>query len=124
MDFMKIAQGEQDEFTKVVDDHKGPNLVLVAVAHGIASTLETHAAMYISDFLDDEQLTDELRWVQDGTVVGPGVWVLTVDLEDDGPSDWPGARESCLIITAARRVRLEEWTAYVAGETFVQDGGG
>jgi hypothetical protein len=92
------------------------NLVLIIVEHGVPCALEWSCAYYINVYVQDAGEAEALGEALDGHDVSSGVWVAEVDLVDDGPSDWPGARECKLSASSCRRATEAEWLEHVRGE--------
>jgi hypothetical protein len=92
------------------------NFVLLIVEHGVPCALEWSCAYYINVYVQDVGEAEALGEALNGHDVSSGVWVAEVDLVDDGPSDWPGARECKLSASSCRRATEAEWLEHVRGE--------
>jgi hypothetical protein len=92
------------------------NLVLFVIEHGLPWAMEWSCSYYITAYVQDAGEAEALGEAIDVHDVASGVWVAEVDLVDDGPSDWPGARECRLSALACRRATEAEWLEHLRGE--------
>ena len=104
------SPGPKDNMTTTQPEPPIGTLALIAVAHGIVAPLYGPTGLGLKTYVDD------VGWNEIEGAPHDGVWVCELSLVDDGPGDWPGARECKLTICHYRRPTLVEWSRHVADE--------
>jgi hypothetical protein len=95
-----------------VDESKVANKAIIAVIHGEGVCLYKEIASWFDDSFGAGE-SEPFR-IDEGVSysVPPGVWVVDLVFEDDGPGDWPGTREWMLCLENHRPPTQEEWEAF------------
>lgn len=94
---------------------------LVAFAYGKGMALYYEGADHLGDFTNtgsDGTFSVDASGVDydKSEVARDGIYIVDMTMEDDGPGDWPGAREYCLGFRNIRRATEREWADYCQGD--------
>ncbi len=96
------------------------NRALVVFAHGRGLVLcysgDEHVKQFVSDAGGSSDTFDTENCGVDFKDPGDGVFIVDMDLVDDGPGDWPGSREVAIQFSNARKATKDEWNMVNDGD--------